>query len=208
MPTASDAELAAAGAAFRDRQVGRLAVVGSNQSTTPTIEASYARLLGVLDQRLGQTRFVMGNRPGAADFALLGQLTQLACFDPTSRAIALRETPRVVAWVDLVDDLSGLEPREIDWVTRDDAVIALRPLLAEIGRVYAPFLLANAAALDSGADLVECPIDGRPWRQRPFPYQRKCLQWLREEIAALSPRDQAAARAVIEGTGCETLFRA
>ena len=206
MPTATDADVTAGGNAFRDRQVGRLAVVGSNPTTAPTIEASYVRLLGVLDERLGRTRFVMGDRPGAADFALFGQLTQLACFDPTSRAIALHTTPRVVAWVDLVDDLSGLEPRETDWVTRDVAVTALRPLLAEIGRVYAPFLLANAAALERGADVVECTIDGRPWRQRPFPYQRKCLQWLREEAEALSPRDRAGARAAIDGTGCETLF--
>ena len=207
MPTASDADLVAGGNAFRDRQVGRLAVVGSSPTTAPAIEASYVRLLGVLDERLGRTRFVMGDRPGAADFGLFGQLTQLACFDPTSRALALRTAPRVVAWVDLVDDLSGLEPRDTGWVTREDAVTALRPLLAEVGRVYAPFLLANAAALERGADVVECTIDGRPWTQRPFPYQRKCLQWLREELAALSARDGAAARAAIDGTGCETLFR-
>jgi glutathione S-transferase len=207
MPTASDADLTAGGNAFRDRQIGRLAVVGSSPTTASTIEASYVRLLGALDERLRRTRFVMGDRPGAADFALFGQLTQLAGFDPTSRAMALRIAPRVVAWVDLVDDLSGLEPREADWLRRDDAATALHPLLAEIGRIYAPFLLANAAALDAGADAVECTIDGRPWRQRPFPYQRKCLQCLREELEALSPADQAAARAAIDGTGCEMLFR-
>jgi hypothetical protein len=85
-------------------------------------------------------------------------------------------------------------------------VTALRPLLAEIGRVYAPFLLANAAALERGSELVECVIDGRPWTQRPFPYQRKCLKWLREAWDALGAVDGAAARKAIEGTGCEALF--
>ena len=65
----------------------------------------------------------------------------------------------------------------------------LRALLAEVGRVYVPFLLANAAALERGAEQVECIIDGRPWTQRPFPYQGKCLRWLREGYAALGARD-------------------
>ena len=206
MARAPEADVVAAGRAFQERQVGRLSVVGSNPTTAPTIEASYLRLLGLLDARLGSARFVMGDRPGAADFALYGQLTQLVGFDPTPRAIALGAAPRVVAWVDLVEDLSGLEPHEAGWVTRDGAVTVLRPLLTEIGRVYAPFLVANAAALDRGADLVDCTIDGRPWTQRPFPYQRKCLHWLREAWDALHEGDGAAAREAIEGTGCEMLF--
>jgi glutathione S-transferase len=206
MPSAPEADVVSAGRAFQERQVGRLAVVGSNPTTAPTIEASYLRLLELLDARLGAARFVMGDRPGAADFALCGQLTQLVGFDPTPRAIALRAAPRVVAWVDLVDDLSGLEPRDDGWLARDAAPSALRPLLAEIGRVYAPFLVANAAALDRGADLVECVIDGRPWTQRPFPYQRKCLHALREAWDALGAADRAAARRAIDGTGCEALF--
>jgi glutathione S-transferase len=206
MPTASDEALASGGAAFRDRQVGRLAVVGSNPTTTATIEASYVRLLGILEERLHSARFVLGDRPGSADFGLYGQLTQLACFDPTSRAIALRAAPRVVAWVDVVEDLSGLEPADGDWIGRDDAATALRPLLTEIGRVYAPFLVANAAALERGAATVECTIDGRPWTQQTFPYQRKCLQWLREGWESLGASDRAAARGIVDGTGCEAML--
>jgi glutathione S-transferase len=206
MPTASDAEAIAGGAVFTKRQVARLSVVGSNPTTAPTIETSYRRLLTLLDARLAASRFVMGDRPGTADFALYGQLTQLAGFDPTPRAIALETAPRIVAWTDLVEDLSGLEPRDDEWLARDAAASALRPLLTEIGRVYAPFLLANTAALERGAEQVECTIDGRPWTQRPFPYQRKCLQWLRETWENLRDADLAVARAAIKGTGCEILF--
>jgi hypothetical protein len=83
---------------------------------------------------------------------------------------------------------------------------ALRALFAEVGRVYAPFLLANAAALAARKERVECSIDGRAWVQQPFPYQGKCLQWLREGYAALAPGDRAAADSVLAGTGCEALF--
>jgi hypothetical protein len=82
----------------------------------------------------------------------------------------------------------------------------LRALLSEVGRVYAPFLLANAAALAAGAERVECEIDGARWAQKPFPYQAKCLRWLRDGYEALAPGDRACVDGVLAGTGCERLF--
>jgi hypothetical protein len=182
--------------------------VGSSAATAPVIEDSYVRLLRALDAHLERSRFVMGARPGASDFALFGQLTQLAAFDPTPAALALEVAPRVVAWLDVVEDLSGLEPAEDGFFARGALPAELRALLAEAGRVYAPFLLANAAAALRGADRVECTIDGRPFAQRPFPYQAKCLRWLREAHAALTPADRAAVAGVLDGTGLEVLFAA
>jgi hypothetical protein len=205
-PDAPEEMLTAAGKQFSDRQVGRLGVVGSNATTAATIETSYTRLLALLDARLTGSRFVLGGRPGTADFGLYGQLTQLAGFDPTPRAIALERAPRIVAWIDLVEDLSGLEPRDDDWIDRATAATALRPMLEEIGRVYAPFLLANADALQHGAAEVACTIDGKPWTQKPFPYQGKCLQALRAAYASLKDDDRRATASALAGTGCEALF--
>jgi hypothetical protein len=170
------------------------------------IEASYLRLLGVLDARLTQSRFVLGERPATCDFALFGQLTQLTGFDPTPMALARQRAPRVAAWVDVVEDLSGLDPQDADWATREQLIAGLRPLLLEIGRVYVPFLRANAEALARGAEQMECVIDGTPWVQRPFPYQGKCLRWLREAHAALGDDDRRAVDDLLAGTGCEGLF--
>jgi glutathione S-transferase len=201
-----ESEALALGEQFAKRQTDRLWVVGSNETTAPVIEQSYRRLVDLLNAHLTQSRFLMGGRPGASDFAVFGQLTQLVGFDPTPAAIALETAPRVVAWVDLVEDLSGLEPREEDWITRDAVPDTIRALLAEVGRVYAPFLLANADALERGAERVEGTVDGRPWVQKPFPYQGKCLAWLREAHAGLAPDDRSAVDALLEGTGCEALF--
>jgi glutathione S-transferase len=204
--TASEDAIAAVSRRFAERQIGRLGVVGSSPETAPLIEASYVRLLAALEAHLGHLPFVLGRRPAASDFALYGQLSQLAWFDPTPAAIA-QGFPRVLAWMDLLEDVSGLEPGDSDWLPRDAAPAALRGLLAEVGRVYAPFLLGNAEALASGADRVECLIDGRKWLQKPFPYQGKCLGWLREQHSALAAGDRAAVAAALAGTGCETLFR-
>jgi glutathione S-transferase len=191
-----------------ERQISRLWVVGSNETTGPVIEASYRRLLELLDAHLATRPFVMGDRPGASDFGLFGQLTQLVLFDPTPAALALEISPRLLAWVELVEDLSGSEVSEADWTSRDALPESVRALLVEAGRVYAPFLLANATALESGAERVECTIDGRKWVQQPFPYQGKCLRWLREGYAALAPEDRACVDALLAGTGCEALFAA
>ncbi len=201
--------LAKASRFFADRQIARLRVVGSNEVTTPVIEASYRRLLALLDSHLvAGHRFLMGARPGASDFGFFGQLSQLAHFDPTPAAIAAAETPRVVSWVSHLDDLSSLSVEDARWLARNDAAAAIRPFLIEIGRVYAPFLLANARALASRASEVRCEIDGRAWVQQPFPYQGKCLRWLREARLALSAADREFVDSVLESTGADAIFSA
>jgi glutathione S-transferase len=207
---ASDERIAPLSAAFSKRQIDRLWVVGSNRTTAPVIEASYERLLRLLGEHLERSPFIFGRRPACADFALFGQLTQLVQFDPTSMAIARAQAPRIVAWVDVVEDLSGLVVSEGDWLVwdaSDGLPPTLRALLAEVGRVYAPFMTANALALESGTERVECEIDGRAWVQKPFPYQGKCLRVLRERYAALKPGDRAIVDRALEGTGCAALVR-
>ncbi len=205
-PTLPDDVAAGAAAAISQRQIDRLYVVGSNAVTGETIEASYLRLVTVLDALIQRRGYVLGARPASADFALFGQLTQLAIIEPTSAAQTRARAMRLRAWLDRVEDLSGLEPKDEDWIDRAAAREALAPLLGEIGRVYAPFLLANAQAAMAGAPEFTTEIDGRPWTQPTFPYQAKCLGWIREGFAALTVADQAAARDILGGTGCEVLL--
>ena len=204
----SDEQIRVGGAMFAQRQIGRLAVVGSNTTTRPVIEDSYRRSLALLSDHLATSRFLLGARPSTCDFGVYGQLTQLVSVDPTPAKIALEIAPRVVAWVDVVDELSGLEPRDDEWTSRDAVPSTLKALLAEVGRVYVPFLLSNGAAIERGDKTVECTIDGRPWTQQTFPYQAKCLRWLRDEYQALSSADRRDADALLSGSGCEALFAA
>lgn len=187
--------------AFSERQIQRLYVVGSNETTRSVIEESYSRFLQIMDAHLQQHSYLMGRRPGSADFAAFGQLTCLTHFDPTPMEITTRESPRVYAWTERLEDLCGIEVSEGDWMSRDDAAQALRPFLEEIARTHMPQLLANAKALAAGEKQFETTIDGKPWTQPSFPYQGKCLRWTREEFAALSEADQADARSILEAAG-------
>jgi len=189
-----------------DRQVNRLYVVGSNDTTAAVIDASYRRFLAAMQNHLGNQKYMLGNRPAAGDFGLYGQLSQLVGFDPTPRAIAHEVSPRTVAWVDLMRDQSGLEPTEQDWLGLADQPESLRGLLQEIGRMYAPAQLANAQAVEAGEKTWEAEIDGAPWSQQTFPYQAKCLRWTVERYRALSESDRANVGALLEGTGVENML--
>ena len=203
--TAPQATLEQATAQFAQRQIGRLAVVGSNPVTADLIEAGYSRLLGLLDAHFQLHPFLMGARPGASDFAFYGQLTQLAHFDPTPMALTLQRSPRVFAWVGLVEDLSGHEPTDADWMDPAALAPSLLALLREAGRTHVPLLLANARALKAGSKQLQATIDGLTWQQPVVNYQGKCLRWLREEFAALAPAEQAAATDILERSGCAAL---
>jgi hypothetical protein len=121
-------------------------------------------------------------------------------------AIAVERAPRALHWVERVDDLSWWEVDGDDgWCDLEALAPTVNELLHEIGRTYAPFMLANAAALGAGDNEVVCTIDGAEYRQAPFRYQGKCLAWLREAHDALDAADRAIVADLLAGTGCEPL---
>lgn len=193
-------------AAFARRQISRIGVVGSNPTTAPVIEESWRRYLEVFEAHIQNQPYLLGRRPGAGDFACYGQMTMLVITDPTPAQIALEISPRAYAWTERLEDVSGLEVSESDWIDLSRPPATLRDLLCEVGRVYAPFMIGNDAAVARGASEVVCEIDGRTWVQEPFVYQAKCLRWLRAAYSALEPSGRRRVDQILEGTGCEPLF--
>ena len=202
----SDEEIEPLSKNISERQIERLRYVGSNETTGEFIEESYQNFIELLSNHLVGRRFVLGDRPGSSDFGIFGQLTQLAQTDPTCRDLTLDVAPRVFAWCDNVEDLSGLEPKESDWIESDQIPGTLSEIFKEIGRTYAPFLLANAEAVAEGKEEWESEIDGKLWKQMPFVYQAKCLAWIREEFRKLDDEQKAKILQILEGSGCEVLI--
>lgn len=206
--TADDETARKLGNIFSKRQIDRLYVVGSNEVTGKIIEANYIKYLEALNTHLERHPFLMGARPGASDFAAYGQLTQLTHFDPTPSTLALKHAPRVYAWVEIMEDISGLEVSETGWLTRQTLPDTLKHMLRLVGTAYMPLLLANARAINAGEKTITTKIDGATWTQDVMPYQAKCLLWLRHAFADLNNTDQVFVLALLDETGCRDLISA
>ncbi|WOE74388.1 glutathione S-transferase N-terminal domain-containing protein [Alterisphingorhabdus coralli] len=184
---------------FRNRQVGRMAIVGCTEENFPLIRATTNAVLDALEAHVTDQHCLFGTRPSLAEFGMYGQLSQLGV-DPTAQTMMRADYPYSMRWLLHIDDMSGVEG---EW---DDADADLRPvvhaLLQQVGRVYAPFLLANAAALQKGDTTFSITVDGMEYSQGTFKYQAKCLVDLRTRYAALQGDDRAKVDAALADTGC------
>lgn len=188
------------------RQIDRLWVVGSNDETAELIDLSYKRFLKLMEEHLLVSPFLLGDKPSSSDFSFYGQLTQLVRFDPTPRKLAYEYSSRTVAWVDILEDLSGHDVENTSWTSLEESPDTLKNILKEVGKMYVPALLANADALIKGAEIWEAEIDGAMWKQKTFNYQGKCLAWIKEEFDALNKDDKLRVKEYLQGTGCEILL--
>ena len=146
-----------------------------------------------------------GCASGASDFGFFGQLSQLAHFDPTPAAIAAAEL-RASSHGCRISMISRRSTLTTRWPSREEAAAALHPFFVEVGRVYAPFLIANARALDEWRER-SAMRDRRPAvGAAAVPYQGKCLKWMREARGALSPADRDFVDVALESTGVDAIF--
>ena len=106
-----------------------------------------------------------------------------------------------------MEDLSGLKTENYEWFDVDSIPNSLNELFEEVGKVYVPALIANAEALEKGDETWETKIDDVAWSQKAFPYQAKCLKWIREEFENLSEEDRAKVLEILDGSGCERLLK-
>ncbi len=182
--------------AFRDRQVGRMGLVGCTAENFQLIEASTRAVLAALEANVSDGLFLFGSRPSEAEFALFGQLSQLGV-DPTPQAMMRSDYPLAYRWLAHIDDLSGLD--EGNWGPPGPMV---KPILQVIGEVYLPFLVANAAAVEAGAAELRFEAMGHSFVQPPFRYQAKCLASLRAAFTALGTDCGADIRPLLAATDC------
>jgi glutathione S-transferase len=185
--------------AFRERQVGRMPVVGCTPENAPIIEESARCILSLFEAHVTEERYLFGARPSLADFGWMGQLSQLAT-DPTPCDLMRAEYPFTYRWLANLDDASGVEG---EW--RDPAApqpAAVKGLLKLAGEIYFPFLLANAEAVAKGAETFSVTLLGQTYTQGAFKYQVKCLAELRAVFAMLEAGARSKISGLLEENGC------
>jgi hypothetical protein len=193
--------VAQARAAVAERMTGRLGFVGSNDTTRPLIEASFKRVLQILNAHLASRAYLLGGRPAMADFGLWGQLYETA-IDPTPGALMRASAPNVMAWVQRMVSPKAEGPFE-SWAALS---AGLMPLLAEeVGRLFLPWSAANAEAIARGDKSFTMTLGGATWTQEPQKYHARSLQELRRKYAAT--KSATGLDDVLAQAGCLSVLR-
>ena len=166
-------------------------------------EDEYLRILEAMEAQLGETRYLMGDRPTAVDCVMLGGLRAHTNMDPDPKKVTAA-FPRVVAFSEGERDQfdgTGEVPAFPQTTAFGEFV------LNEIKQTYTPYVLANAAAQQAGAKAFHTDIYGESvsFLSRPYPEQSRQMilaraeslsgpaqeqfnQWINEQsLAAFSP---------------------
>lgn len=186
-------------AMFRERQVGRMALVGCTPENAPLIEETANKILSLFEVHVTEELFLFGSQPSLADFGWFGQLSQLAV-DPTPQDLMREKYPFTYRWIANIDDASGVEG---EWRDANAPLpAAVKGLLKLAGEVYFPFLLANDAAIKNGKDTFTVTLLGKPYSQGAFKYQARCLADLRAAYAKLDAATKSKLEPLLTETGC------
>ena len=163
-----------------DRMTGRLGFVGSNDKTRPLIEASFNRVVGLLETHLATRPYLLGGRPALADFGLWGQLYEAAS-DPTPGGKMRSSAPQLMAWVERMQS-PKVEGSFEAWAVLEPSLLPL--LTEEVSALFLPWSAANEAALKAEAKSFEIKLGGATWSQEPQKYHARSLGELRRKYQA------------------------
>lgn len=121
-------------------------------------EAEYVRLLEAMERQLGETRYLLGDRPTAVDCVVLGGLRGHSNVDPDPRRVVARY-PRVVEWAERGADRDQ-DPGQL--APFPESTPFARLVLGEMAATYRPFVLANRQAREEGRKAFTAEIYGEP----------------------------------------------
>ena len=174
-------------------------MVGCSRENFPLIEESTRAVLQALEDHVVNEHYLFGSRPSLAELGIYGQLSQLGV-DPTAQAMMRADYPYTFRWLLHIDDMSGIEGK---WDSPDQPFKpVVGKLLEQVGTVYAPFLLANTAAMEADEETFRIEAMGKPYSQGTFKYQIKCLRELRHRYGKLEADARAKVDPLLEENGC------
>ena len=153
--------------------IGTLPKMGATPQNAEGWYGMLPRILAAMDEALAASPFLAGSSPHQCDFAFYGQLNQIRR-DPTGSEWIARAPARVGEWMSRIEAActGGAVP-----VARGlTDLTSLQALVHEMAGTYLRMQIANAIAVDAGADHVDTDlVGGFPFRAPPAKYNAKLL---------------------------------
>lgn len=184
----------------RARMIARLYHVGSSPETAPLIEASFQRLIELLEPLLSARPYLFGGTPSLADFGLSGQFAQLLS-DPTPGAMIRARAPNLVRWIVRMDN-PRVEGAFVDFGAVRAGLLDL--VRSEVAGTYLVWMAANAAAVAADASAVSAELAGSPFSQKPQRYAAKAMAEIRRKRALLVGNDTL--EEFLREAGCDAIL--
>jgi len=141
-------------------------------------EAEYERLLAAMERQLGETRFLLGDRPTAVDCIVLGGLRGHTTTDPDPKKVVTR-FPRVVRWAEQYAE------RDEPWgelAPFPDSTPFARMVLGEMPTTYRPFVLGNRRACENGDKAFTAEVYGESVSYLTRGYPERSRQMIVDRI--------------------------
>lgn len=148
-------------------------------------EAEYVRLLDAAEAQLGETRYLMGDRPTPADCMMLGGFWAHTLHDPDPRKV-VEAYPRLVAWSSAATDWDG----QGDWAPFPETTGFARHVLAGMARSYMPVLAGHTTAIAEGRKAFIVDTYGEPASYLARDYPVQSWDMVRARIERLSPGER------------------
>jgi len=153
---------------FKKRMKSRLWVIGSNKVTEGVIEESFSNLISLLNKHLETRKYLFGQRPALADFALWGQVYN-AWTDVTGKKIIEAGFPNVKRWIDRM-----LEPKKEggfeQWASLEGTLMPI--LVSEVAETFLPWVVANNKAIKNGDDHLSITLNNKLFKHKVTSVQK------------------------------------
>lgn len=147
-----------------------LPMLGVTPETIPLIEASYLRLLDLLDAHFAEQPYLFGGQPSLGDYGLLGPLFAHLGRDPVPADLMRRRAPKVFPWVERMNapdadapEFSGCAPA---YLPGDTAPPTLEPLFRHMAEELLPELPDKLRAFEAHLAAHD-PAPGSPVTAKP-----------------------------------------
>lgn len=187
-----------------------LPFVGVTEKTRDAAEKWFHDFLDILQAHFAESRYLLGDVITVADYALFGPMFAHFARDPVPARLVRDRAPLVMAWLHEVSAAGPPAP----WAGPPEVRATLAPLLAEIGRVFVPQVLAVGAfvseaiaSMPAGEEaprvlgLIEQDVFGVPEQRVAGAYPVWRHQRTAARYAALAHGEQAVVEEILGSTG-------